>query len=116
MQHRSHYITILGRGDTVDFLWSSGLLAIAVIGPFAEEVLFRGTIYVYARQVGGIGFGLVFSSLIFASEHIYSPDNFVLYVVSGIIFATQYEVSQRLAPSIATHTIANFFSYISGLS
>lgn len=95
-----------------DLLQITELIFIAVISPIVQELYFRGIVYAYARNCMNIGFGLVFSSVIFAGVHL-DNDHFAALFLAGVLLALQYEVAKSLLPSILTHSAVNFISYVS---
>ena len=99
----------------MDFWWYVRLLEVALISPIVQEIFFRGAIFAYARQAGGLAFGLIFSSLVFAGSHLNASEQFSSTLVIGIIFATQYEVTKRLNAPILTHCIVNFLATLTRL-
>lgn len=113
VQNWSGYVNAARHNARMDVFSVVTLLSTSVLSPIAQEILFRGTLYAYARQVGGIGFGLAFSSITFAATHLQATDQLSPFVVAGFIFACQYEFTRRLMPSIATHSITNFLAFLS---
>lgn len=76
-----------------------------VLGPTAEEILFRGIIYGFFRQ-WGVAPALVVSTLVFLLSH---PMNYGLLVVlvGGLLFALSYEVEKNLLVPITIHCLGN---------
>jgi membrane protease YdiL (CAAX protease family) len=108
------YWSRLRSGQDFDLASLLLLILVSICSPIAQECFFRGAIYAYARQVGGVGFGLVFSALLFSGYHLDWVRFTALFWV-GIIYATQYEVSRSLLPSVLTHSIGNFLISIRNL-
>lgn len=84
-----------------------------VLGSWAQELFFRGVVHRYARQAGGLGFGIVYSSLIFAGLHLNLYD-FTELFWDGLLLAGLYEITRSLwAPTVvhSTHNILATVSY-----
>jgi hypothetical protein len=76
------------------------------IGPFAEELVFRGVIYRFFRQ-WGIILACFCSTLIFVLLHHHAPVIPLTQIVGGLIFAFSYEYSKMLATPLAIHVLGN---------
>lgn len=79
---------------------------VAVIGPIAEEIIFRGVTYGAFRKYLGVRWGLVFSALLFAGLH-FDLMSFVPILVLGVMLGWLYEQTGSLVPSMAVHMIHN---------
>jgi len=92
----------LGAPDWIHGL--SGVLAMLVLAPLAEELFFRGVVYRLFRQSFGVLFAIVLSAVCFAMMHgaLLSPQ-----LVGGLIFAVAYEWGRNLWVPIALHAGAN---------
>ncbi len=91
------------------------LLLVVVVGPIAEELLFRGVIYGGLRTCFPVDVSALVSALIFGIYH----KNIVqgLYAVAfGIILAYIFEKTQSIWGSTLMHMAFNLSSYlISGI-
>lgn len=87
------------------------LLLGAVVAPVAEEVFFRGFLYGGMRNLWGVGWGLVVSSVVFALVHL-TPGVLVPIFVIGLVLAYLYERTQSLWPSIVLHALVNALAFI----
>lgn len=85
-------------------LWLMGM--IAVIGPVAEEIIFRGVVYAALRRRWGVRWGLLGSAALFAGLHA-DPIAFGPIFVLGLLLAWLYEQTGALIPSIAVHMVHN---------
>ena len=85
-----------------------------VLTPLAEEVLFRGFVYAYARHVCGRGIGLVLQALLFGAGHFTGddPSRVVTAFTIGIIVGVLYERAGSLYPSIVCHSTCNYVLYL----
>jgi len=79
---------------------------VAFLGPFAEEVMFRGVAYTTLKGRVGIGWAIVLSGVLFALLHV-DPVGFVPIAVLGMLLAYLYERTGSLVPSIAVHVVHN---------
>ena len=97
--------------------WQVGVLAMLVVlvGPFFEELLFRGWLYGGLRQYWGDTKALVVSSALFAIIHAdlwATPALFVL----GMVFGTVYRRTGSLWSCILLHAMWNGTTFIFLLS
>jgi membrane protease YdiL (CAAX protease family) len=76
-----------------------------VIGPVAEELLFRGVLYGFFRRWGVLT-ALVVTTIIFVLLH--SPSGIpVPQLVGGVVFAIAYEIEKSLMVPIIIHILGN---------
>lgn len=87
------------------------LLLGAVVAPVAEEIFFRGFIYGGMRNLWGVGWGMVVSSVVFALVHI-TPGVLVPIFVIGLVLAYLYERTGSLWPSIILHALVNAVAFL----
>jgi len=85
------------------------LLLRCVIGPVAEEILFRGILYGFLRR-GGIFIALFLSSLIFFLAHRQAAG--LPQMVGGILFAVAYELEGKLMTPITIHVLGNMAIFV----
>jgi membrane protease YdiL (CAAX protease family) len=105
----------LGIWDAVKKLSAFEKITIILLGslfaPFCEELFFRGVIFERFLQAGLPIFGLIFSSVIFASIHL-DFTNIIVYLLFGLILAFLYWKTKSLAASIVAHGINNALAFI----
>ena len=77
-----------------------------IIGPVAEEVFFRGTLYGFLRRWGMI-VALILSTLIFVLCHPISHGIPLTRLVGGLLFAVAYEIGGSLMVPITIHALGN---------
>lgn len=82
------------------------LTTVAVLAPFAEEIVFRGFLYSVLRKRIGIFPGIVVSALIFAGIHFDRGGTFMLLAL-GPVLAMAYERTRSLYPSMIAHGLWN---------
>lgn len=82
------------------------LLVGGFIGPVAEEIFFRGLIYGYLRR-WGFRLALALSALIFTLLHTGAPGLPIPQIVGGLVFATAYEIENKLLVPITIHVLGN---------
>ena len=94
-------------GDGLDRLISAGVLVI--IGPFAEELFFRG--FILAAMIKSIGIvpGITIASLIFAISH-GEVAIIVPVFASGVILSLLYIKTGSLWPPLAAHSTQNYLA------
>jgi len=90
-----------------------GLLHIAIVPAFAEEILFRGYILRAFEKSWGIILALVFSSLIFAIFHLQLP-NLLPLATLGAVMGLLTWLSGSIWPAVAAHFINNGAAVVMG--
>ncbi|MEZ4264751.1 MAG: CPBP family intramembrane glutamic endopeptidase [Myxococcota bacterium] len=81
-------------------------VAAVLIGPFFEEVLFRGFIYRNLRDLMGPGLAMGASALLFGLVHLQAP-LIVPLAALGVVLAFLFERSGSLLVPIAVHSLWN---------
>ncbi len=95
-----------------DFFRLAGVIILMVIlGPFGEEILFRGMIYKSLRKRRGILASLILSSIFFAFVHGQFIHLFPIFLIAFIL-AYLYELTGSIVSSIVLHTSINLFFMI----
>lgn len=87
------------------------LILVGLLGPIAEEVLFRGVIYGKLRDVFSVAQAAILSGAIFGIYH----KNIVQAIYAtlfGILLAVIYERTHTLWGAIVTHMMFNLSSYL----
>jgi len=97
-------------GDIGLFFLVGGL-----IGPLTEEIFFRGILYGFFRQWGGLA-AILLSTLAFVMAHPVFPGVPLTQVVGGILFAVAYEVEKNLMAPITIHASGNMAIFALSLS
>ena len=96
-----------------DLVWGTGaifwssLAGTVLVGPFFEELTFRGLLYGTMRSRFGRTAALGLSAGFFSLMHGYGLLGFLTVFWSGVVFAWIYEESGSLWPSIAVHAAGN---------
>lgn len=98
------------RADGVLFF---GLLHIALVPAFAEEVLFRGYILRAFEKSGGILLALVFSSIVFALFHL-QLTNLLPLATLGAVMGLLTWLSGSIWPAVLAHFVNNGAAVIMG--
>jgi membrane protease YdiL (CAAX protease family) len=86
------------------------LLAVGLLGPFAEELVFRGVLLRALIARRGPTFGIYVSATVFALIHLTDPQAWFLlpvFFVMGIVFARQVVSTGRLARALLGHAAFN---------
>jgi membrane protease YdiL (CAAX protease family) len=81
----------------------------SLVGPFLEEIFFRGFAYGVFKKSLGIFWGIVTSALFFAYIHANLASFFPIFCL-GVLLTYLYEKTGSLIPSITVHTIHNSLS------
>ena len=77
-----------------------------IIGPVAEEIVFRGLIYSFFRRWGVI-IALLGSTALFVLLHQLTSGVPVPQIVGGIVFAIAFETSKSLYSPMIIHSLGN---------
>lgn len=88
---------------------------VAVVGPVAEEIVFRGVVYAALRRRWGVRWGLAGSAALFAGLHA-DPLAFGPILVLGVLLGWLYEQTGSLVPSITVHMAHNSVMLITALT
>ncbi|MBR3456074.1 MAG: CPBP family intramembrane metalloprotease [Bacteroidaceae bacterium] len=87
-----------------------GILAIAIIGPLAEEVVFRGAVCRSLLRKGvPTGLTVLISAMLFGLIH-FNPAQIPFAFVMGIVLGYIYCRTGSLVPTIITHILNNSIS------
>jgi uncharacterized protein len=87
-----------------------GVVTIA-IAPLGEEILFRGILYPWIKQMGYPRIALWLTALVFAAIHV-NLATFVPLVFLAIVLVALYECTGNLLASIMTHMLFNAANFI----
>ncbi len=88
---------------------------IALVGPVAEEIIFRGVVYAALRRRWGMRWGLLGSAALFAGLH-GDPLAFGPIFVLGCLLGWLYEQTGSLVPSMTVHFVHNSVMLITALT
>ncbi len=89
----------------------SALVAGGLVGPFAEEVFFRGYLFAGLRQHYGLKWALLVSGLFFAAIHVL-PTSLPPIFLLGVLFAGLYHLTGSLWPAVGVHAFINSISFL----
>jgi len=81
------------------------LMVAAFIGPFAEEMFFRGVLYGFLRRFG-IAVAMIGSSALFVAAH-HSGGIALTHAVGALIFAAAYEYEKNIWVPVVIHVLGN---------
>lgn len=88
-----------------------GFLAIVIVGPIMEELLFRGWIMRVFLERTTPSKAIIYSALIFGLIHM-NPVQIVYAALIGLILGWLYYKTGSLIPSIIMHIVANAASFV----
>lgn len=102
--------------NTFDILQSGwgGILAIAILGPILEELLFRGAITRVLLKKYNPTKAIILSALVFGIFHI-NPVQIVTATLMGLLLGWIYYKTASLIPCILIHIVNNSLSVYMGL-
>jgi membrane protease YdiL (CAAX protease family) len=89
--------------------WVSFFFIGCLIGPFVEELFFRGLLYAWMRQRLGASICIILTSLLFAGLH---GNISVIQLAGGILFASIYEWRRNIWAPFVVHSLANIGLWI----
>lgn len=93
--------------NLTDYLWL--LPAVAVAAPIVEELVFRGVLYPYLRQLMRPLFAVLLSAAIFSLVHFIDVLLAPLFV-TGVVLALVREYTESILPCILLHALLNGIS------
>lgn len=105
------YISLPHRMDRLILFF----IVAGVIGPFAEELFFRGVIYGYCRRYG-VWTAIIVSTALFVLAHRVANGIPLPQVVGGIVFAVAYEKEKNLLVPAMIHILGNISMFFIALS
>lgn len=79
-----------------------------VLGPFAEELFFRGLLYSWLREGMPAVLAVALSSLLFAGVH----QGFFVQLAGGLLFGVVFEWRKNIWAAFVVHAAANFGIWI----
>jgi membrane protease YdiL (CAAX protease family) len=82
------------------------IVMVVLVGPFVEELVFRGMVLPFASSRWGVAAGTAASAILFAASH-FSLWRLVPLALLGVALAWLRTSSHSLLPSIAAHAIYN---------
>ncbi|HUY61423.1 MAG TPA: type II CAAX endopeptidase family protein [Candidatus Dormibacteraeota bacterium] len=91
------------------------VLAVGVVAPIAEEIIFRGFIYGALRQKLPWGAAALLSAVVFTAFHAPSVQGYVLVLaptllLAGVVLAAVYERTRSLLPGMVLHASFNLIA------
>jgi membrane protease YdiL (CAAX protease family) len=86
--------------------WVSAMLAFGLAAPVAEEAFFRGYLFAALHGHFGLRKALWISAAVFAIAHL-QPTLWPALLAYGLLFASLYEQTDSLWPSVALHCLIN---------
>ncbi len=87
-------------------------LALVIIPPIVEEVIFRGFIFPAMSKRWGVVIGAVLTSLLFGFAHLQANVG-VYTIVLSLILCLMYVRLRSIIPGIALHMLNNYLAFIS---
>lgn len=94
--------------------WPLLILAVVILAPLAEELIFRGMIYERMKHYASVPVSVIVSALLFGIYHA-NMVQFIYASLMGILLALYYEKSGSLITCIAAHMAMNAFAVTSFL-
>ena len=92
--------------------WFILILAVVIIGPIAEELIFRGLIYDRLRHYVSFPLAVIISSLMFGIYH-GNMIQFIYSTLMGCLLAVYYEKSGGLLVCVLAHMAMNASAVVS---
>lgn len=91
--------------------WVGVGIAVILLAPIVEEMLFRGLVYLGLRERFGVRAAMVLSSLFFAVTHLYALIIPALFVLA-IVLVRLRESRDDLVPVIVAHMTFNAIGFV----
>ena len=90
------------------------LITGTLIAPVAEEIIFRGILYTWLRQIN-CPTALIVSTFIFSGFHYRGSALPLFQMVGGVVFALAFEHSKSIAAPIIIHCLGNLAIFLISL-
>ncbi|MDR3613262.1 MAG: type II CAAX endopeptidase family protein [Candidatus Obscuribacterales bacterium] len=87
------------------------IILICILGPFLEEILFRGLMYPWIRHRVGILWAIVATSLAFGLWH-FDLAGLGYYFAMGVILNLLFQRKRNLLVNFATHAVWNIWAVL----
>lgn len=90
------------------------LVVLCLLGPFVEEIFFRGLCYTLIRAHRGVCLSVVLSAIVFAASHLLGAGTataVLIPLVGGVVFALLYEYTGSLFAPFILHVAGNFILF-----
>jgi hypothetical protein len=90
------------------------LIVLSLLGPFVEELFFRGLCYNLIRAYQGVGVSVAVSAALFGGIHLLDTGSLAAVIVpavGGIVLALLYEFSQSLVAPFILHGLGNLILF-----
>ena len=108
---QSWWDTYSAASAAVDETSALTIVAVVIVAPLAEEILFRGLLFTRFSRSGGVYFGMVASSLIFGLMH-GTAIWFIYTALIGFVLAFVFYRSRSLVYPMLLHLSFNLTSFI----
>ena len=82
-----------------------------IIGPFIEEIVFRGVVLPVLTRKFNIAIGIIFSTLIWSLLH-FQINVIIFTFIFGIILSYTYIKSKSIWPAYLTHVLKNLIAVL----
>jgi len=107
-EHYHNYINAAEALQHLDGYFWLEILAVVIMIPIAEELLFRGILQGEVRRVAPAGLAVFLSAIVFALFHIL-PFQIAFVIIPGLVLALVYELTRNILIPIFMHMVYNFF-------
>lgn len=87
------------------------LLALVIIPPFIEEIVFRGFVFPAFGKRWGLWFGAILTSLLFGLAHFQANVGIYTFVLSLLLCIMYYRLGS-IWPGIVLHMLNNYLAFI----
>ena len=88
------------------------LLSTVIIGPIAEELMFRGYVLDSIRKIHGDVLGIILSALLFGMIHFFDPYTVGMATLGGVLYGYIRVKTGSLWPSVVSHMIWNAMAMV----
>ena len=94
------------------FIWSIFFIKIVIVGPFFEELIYKGLLFRALRKTIGFPETTIITAAIFALGHFDDFRRIVPTFIMGVATAFLYERYQSIAPCFILHAAVNLLNWV----
>jgi len=90
------------------------LIVLCLVGPFTEELFFRGLCYTFIKAHTAVWVAVIVSTALFSASHLLGGGALNVIVVplcGGVVLALLYELTESVFAPFALHAVSNLILF-----